>query len=87
MKEGHAARREVRCLFSDVGLAKNPNVGTNGNRLWLKIVLRAVNCFNRSATKANAWWRLPYEVFFSRPPELQVVPVLQSGTIKVVGGT
>ena len=39
MKGGHAARREVRCVFPDVDLAKIPNVDTDGDRLWLKAVL------------------------------------------------
>ena len=80
---GHAARREVRCLFPDVDLAKIPNVDTDGNRLWLEAVLWVADCFNRSATKANTGSRSSYEVFFSRPPELQVVPFFQPGMMRV----
>ena len=68
MKGGHAARREIRRMFPDVDLGRIPNLGTNGNRMWLEAVLWAADCFNRSATKANTGWRSPYEVFYSRLP-------------------
>ena len=53
MKVGHAARCEIRRLFPGVDFTGIPNIGANGNRLWLEGVLWAAVCFNRSATKAN----------------------------------
>ena len=87
MKGEHAACREVWRLFLDADLAKIPNVGTNGSPLLLEAVLWAADCFKPSTTKANAGWRLPYEMFFSRPPELQVVPCFQSGMMHGVRDT
>ena len=69
--------------FPSVDLGRIPNIGTSGNRLWLEAVFWAADCFNRSATKANIGWRSPYEVFFSRPPDLQVVPFFQEGMMRV----
>ena len=66
MKGGHAARRETRRMFPDVELGRIPNLGTNGNRLWLEAVLWGADCFNRSATKANTGWRSPYKCFLSQ---------------------
>ena len=43
----------------------------------------AADCFNRSATKANTGGRSPHEVFFSQLPELQVVPLFQTGMMRV----
>ena len=68
VKGGHAARREIQRLLPGVDFAKVPNVGVNGCRLWLKAVLWAADCFNRSVTKANIGWRSPREVLFARPP-------------------
>ena len=84
MKGGYAARRELRRLFPDVDSAKIPNADVEGNRLWLEAVLWVADGFNRSATKENTGWWSPYEVFFSRPPELQVVPFFQPGMMRVV---
>ena len=83
MKGGHAARREIRRLFRGVDLARIPNLGASGHRLWLEAVLWAAAWFNRSATKANTGWRSPYEVFFSCLSDLQVVPFFQEGIIRV----
>lgn len=57
MKGGHAARREVQRLFPGIDFANIPNVGANGNRLWLEAVLWAADCYNRPAAKANVGWR------------------------------
>ena len=76
MTRGHATRCELRRQFPDVDFAKIPNVDAEGNRLCLEAVLWAADGFNRSAAKANPGWRSPYEVFFSRTLELQVVPYL-----------
>ena len=50
---GHVTRHEIRCLFPGVDLATIPNIGVDGNRLWHEAVLRAADCFNRSATKGD----------------------------------
>ena len=34
-KGGRAVRREIRRVFRGIDLARIPNVGANGNRLWL----------------------------------------------------
>ena len=39
MKGGHAVRLEIRRLFAGVDLARIPNLGANGNILWLEGVL------------------------------------------------
>ena len=39
MKGGHATRREIRRIFAGVDLGCIPNIGANGNRLWLEAVL------------------------------------------------
>ena len=83
MKSGHAARREIRRLLPYVDLAWIPHVAADGNRLWLKAILWAADCFNRSVTKANTGWRSPYEVFYARLPDLQVVPSFQEGMVRV----
>ena len=61
-------------IFPDVDFTGIPNIGANSNRLWLEAALWAADGFNRSATKANTGWKSPYEVFFSRRPEVQVLP-------------
>ena len=87
LKSGHAARRVIRRPFPGVDLAGVPNIGVNGNRLWLEAVLWAADCFNRSETKINTGWRSPYKVFFSRPPKLRVVPFLPPGVMHVTRAT
>ena len=83
MKGGHATRREIRRIFPAVDLARIPNLGANGNCLWLEAVFWAADCFNRSVTTANTGWRSPYEDFFSRLTALQVVPFFQEGMLRV----
>ena len=83
MKGGHAARREMQRFFPGVDLAQIPNIGVNSNHLWLEAVLCGADCFNRATTTANTGWRSPYKFFFSRPPDLQVVPFSQDGVIRV----
>ena len=83
MKVGHAARLEIRRLFPDVDLGKIPFVGANGNRLRLEAAHWPSDSFNRSATKANTGWRSPHEVFFGRQPDLQVIPSLYPGMVRV----
>lgn len=82
-------RPAVRCdsCFLTSTSKKITNLNAEGNCLRLEAVLWAADGFNRSATKANRGWRSPYEVFFSRPPELQVVPFFQPGMMRVVRGT
>ena len=87
MKGGHEPRREIRRMFPDVDLGRISNLGTNGSRLWLEAVLWAADCFDRSATKANTGCRSPHEVFVSRLPDLQVVPLFQEGTMRVERST
>ena len=41
----------------------------------------AAGCFNRFATSTG--WQSPYEVFYSRLPDLQVVPFFQEGMMRV----
>ncbi|CAB1108649.1 unnamed protein product [Ectocarpus sp. CCAP 1310/34] len=67
MKGGHAARRHILSM-AHVDLASVPNIGANGQRLWLSSALWASGCFNRSATKANQGWMSPFEAFFGRHP-------------------
>lgn len=84
MKGGHAALREGRHLFPDVDFTKIPNVDKEGNRLCLDVILWTAESINRYATTANRRWQSPYEVFFSRPPQLLVVPLFQRGMMRVV---
>ena len=79
--------REVRRLFSDVDLAKNPNVGTNGKRPWLEADLWAADFLTAPLPRQTPGWRSPYKVFFSLPPELQIVLLFQPGMMRVVLGT
>ena len=53
----------------------------------MEAVLWAADCFNHSATKANTGWRSPHEVFFSRLPDLLVVPFFQEGMMRVERST
>ena len=87
MKGSHDARREISRLFPGVDLARIPNIGVDGNRLWLEAVLWAADCFNRSTTKANTGWRSLHEVFFSRLPDLQVVLFFREGMMRVERST
>ena len=87
MMGGHAVRRKLRRLFPDIDLATPPNVDAEGDSLWLEAVLWAADGYNRSATKATTRWRSPYEVFFRRPSELQVVLIFQPGMMRAVRGT
>ena len=82
MKGGHAARRHILSM-AHVDLASVPNIGANGQRLWLSSALWASGCFNRSATKANQGWMSPFEAFFGRKPPLNVVPFFQEGRMRV----
>ncbi|CAB1102712.1 unnamed protein product [Ectocarpus sp. CCAP 1310/34] len=82
MKGGHAARRHILSM-AHVDLASVPNIGANGQRLWLSSALWTSGCFNRSATKANQGWMSPFEAFFGRKPPLNVVPFFQEGMMRV----
>ncbi|CAB1107700.1 unnamed protein product [Ectocarpus sp. CCAP 1310/34] len=86
MKGGHAARRHILSM-AHVDLASVPNIGANGQRLWLSSALWASGCFNRSATKANQGWMSPFEAFFGRKPPLTVVPFFQEGRMRVKRAT
>ena len=76
MKRGNTANFEVRRLFPGIDLAKIPNVDTVGNCLSLEAVLWDADCLDHSTTKETIEWRSPYEVFFTRLPELQIVQLL-----------
>ncbi|CAB1112594.1 unnamed protein product [Ectocarpus sp. CCAP 1310/34] len=82
MKGGHAVRRHILSM-PHVDLASVPNIGANGQRLWLSSALWASGCFNRSVTKANQGWASPFEAFFGRKPPLNVVPVFLEGMMRV----
>ena len=83
MKGGHVARREMRQLFQGVDFARIPNIDANANSLWLEDILWAVDCFNRSATKANTGWQTPHEVIVSGLLDLQVVPFFWGGMMRL----
>ncbi|CAM9485302.1 unnamed protein product [Ectocarpus sp. 13 AM-2016] len=86
MKGGHAARRHILAM-GHVDLSSTPDVGINGNRLWLASALWTSACFNGSATKANLGWMSPFEAFFGRKSPLTVVPFLQEGMMRVKRAT
>ena len=87
MKGDHAARREIRRLFPGVDFTGIPNIGANGNRLWLEAVLWAAYCFNRSATEANTGWRSPARGVLLATAGAAGSASFQPGMMRVVRGT
>lgn len=59
------------------------SLGPNDNRPWHQAALWAADCLRHSATKADTGWRSTLEVWFSRLPDLQLVPFFQNSTMRV----
>ena len=77
-KEGHAVRLKVSNIYQDIHLEDVKGLtDTVATSLWMESLLRASECFNRTATVGNDGWISPHESFYGSRPSLPLLPFFQ----------